>query len=74
MAYTKLECNYCHDCLTIDEWNKANRGGELIGTMEEAIPETLMPDDWVAYRNAHGGRMDCPSCGEVCSLEDINAY
>ena len=71
---TKLECTSCRDCLTIREWNEANDGAVRLGTMEKMIPETITHNEWNATREEYGNRMDCPSCGEVCVISDIDAY
>lgn len=70
-----LECPWCHDCHDVLIWNEQLKNSILVGRAEELIPETVQDyTDWNNYTHEHEGSLvDCPSCGEVCTFEDINA-
>lgn len=71
---TKLECPNCHYTLPIEDWNKSVKDGIVLGVCDELIPEDLESDQWEQYANDHGGRADCPECGELVTFEDMTAY
>lgn len=71
---TKLECSVCKSTLDIKTWNEKMKEAVAFGVADELFPETLMPEDWEQYRSEHGGRCDCPECGEVSLIDDMEAY
>ena len=71
---TKLECTICRDCCTVSEWNETNDGAVMLGTMEKYIPEEITVAEWERTKEEYGSRMDCPSCGGVCVISDMDAY
>jgi hypothetical protein len=70
----RLECPNCRSTLTIGEWNESVRESVSLGICDELIPEGLKEEDWADYRREHGGRCDCPECGEVALFDDMTAY
>lgn len=71
---TRLECPYCRYTLKISEWNEKVKEAVMLGVCDQLIPTDLQVDEWEKYRNEHGGRCDCPECGEVASFDDMTAY
>lgn len=66
-----LECPNCHDCHSVEDWNKEVANSIAVGRATELIPTT---DDleWDEYSIIHSGGVDCPSCQQYCCYEDMN--
>lgn len=71
---TKLECPNCRCTLEISKWNENVRTSVGFGVCDQLIPQDLRPEDWEEYKDEHGGRCDCPECGEVALFDDMTAY
>lgn len=71
---TKLECPICHTTIEITGWNEKMKEAVVLGVADQLFPENIQPEDWEQYRNEHGGRCDCPECGNVALIEDMEAY
>ena len=74
MEQTKLECPNCGITLPISHWNDFVAESVSIGICDQLIPVDLKADEWEEYREEHGGRCDCPECGEVALFDDMYAY
>lgn len=71
----QLECSNCRVCLTIHEWNKTAAKSVILGTINSLIPEDLFEiKDWEKWKIENGGRLDCPECGEISLIDDMEAY
>ena len=69
-----LECSNCHSTPSVKKWNEMVKDAVVLGICDQLIPIELDRDDWEQYAIEHGGRCDCPECGEVSCFEDMTAY
>jgi len=68
-----LECPNCQATPIVEEWRVANEGIEVLGMKQ--LPERFESvDEFYDFRDNSGSRFDCPECGEVCCIEDMEIY
>lgn len=70
----KLECPNCRTTLDISQWNENMKDSISIGRADELIPLDIDAEGWKTFRREHSGVVDCPECGEVCVLDDMEAF
>lgn len=68
-----LECPSCSATPSIEEWKKHNQLIEVLGI--ENLPDKFEDiDDFYNFQEESGCRLDCPECGDVNCIEDMQLY
>jgi len=69
-----LECIDCRETPTVKEWREYNKNIGLLGI--ENLPEDGFSDreEYYTFQQESGSQLDCPKCGELNSIEDIEIY
>ncbi len=69
-----LECVDCRETPTVKEWREYNKNVGLLGI--ENLPEEGFQnvEEFYKFQHESGTQLDCPACGELNSIEDIEIY
>ena len=69
-----LECCSCQATPTVEEWREYNLGAEALGLVNVPEEGFESEEEWNDFQDESGTRLDCPECGEVNCIEDLNLY